>query len=119
MHFPHSLSSSPSTPVVSPIQSPIIDLTSSPTAPVLTTTVNLNLRAMMTAFYLGTGPRDVGNALSFLGVPGGNTWHNFFYENMEKVNNVIMSECQEMIDEGLWNEIRATIKSKLGSKYSS
>ena len=43
----------------------------------------------------------------------------FFYENMEKVNSVIMSECQEMIDEGLWNEIRATIQSKLGSKYSS
>ena len=73
----------------------------------------------MTSFYLGTGPQDVGNALSFLGVPGGNTWHNFYYENMETLNNVIMSQCQEMIDEGLLNEIRATIKTKLGSKYSS
>ena len=71
----------------------------------------------MTAFYLGTGPQDVGNALSFLGVPGGLTWNNFFYENMDDVNKLIMDECQAIINEGLWNEIRATIKSKLGSKY--
>lgn len=38
---------------------------------------------------------------------------------MEDVNNEVMSECQEMINEGLWDEIRATIKFKLGSKYAS
>ena len=80
--------------------------------------VNVNLRATMTCFYLGNEPRDIGNTLSFLGVPGDHTWHNYFYNNKEEVNNKIMEECQAVIDEGLGEEIRATIKSKLGLEYS-
>ena len=55
----------------------------------------------MTSFYLGTGPRDVGNICSFLGVSGGHTWHNYFYKNTQEVNEQIMEECQNNVDEGL------------------
>ena len=37
---------------------------------------------------------------------------------MEDVNSHIMDEYESIINEGLWAEIRAAIKSELGSKYS-
>lgn len=44
---------------------------------------------MMTAFYLGTGPCDVGNTINFLGlgVAEGHTLYNVFYEIMQEVKN--------------------------------
>lgn len=30
----------------------------------------INRSAMLTLYYLGTGPRNIGNILSFLGIPG-------------------------------------------------
>ena len=72
----YSVLSNVSTPVSSPENITFNATDSPPASPptsVATSRVNTNLRAMMTAFYLGTGPRDVGNALYFLGVPGGHT----------------------------------------------
>ena len=43
---------------------------------------NINLRAMMAVYYQGAGPRDISNVMSFLGVPGGHTFHNIFYKNI-------------------------------------
>ena len=31
----------------------------------------VNLQAMMAVYYGGVGPRDIGNTMSFLGLPGG------------------------------------------------
>ena len=39
-----------------------------------------NLRAMMAVYYQGMGPRDIGNTMSFLGIPGGHAFHNLFYK---------------------------------------
>ena len=34
----------------------------------------INLRAMMAAFYCGTSGQDIAKALSFIGIPGGKSW---------------------------------------------
>ena len=38
-----------------------------------TSQMEINLRAMLASIYVGTGPQDVENVLSFLGVPGGHS----------------------------------------------
>ena len=38
----------------------------------------VNLRTILTSFYIGTGCQDVGNKMSFLCIPGSYAWHNIF-----------------------------------------
>ena len=78
-----------------------------------------NVRAMLASFYLGTGAEDIGNALSFLGVPGGHSWKNHFFKHSEEVNSKIIGLCEEIVREGLECEITAVIKERLGNKYST
>ena len=40
----------------------------------ITLDFEINIRAMLTAFYLGTGELDIGGYASFLGLPGGRGW---------------------------------------------
>ena len=78
-----------------------------------------NVRAMLASFYLGTGAEDIGNALSFLGVPGGHSWMNHFFKHSKEVNSKIIGLCEEIVREGLECEITAVIKERLGNKYST
>ena len=43
-----------------------------------TTDYDLNTRAMMAAFYCGTGAGDIGNFSSFLDISGGKSWKIYF-----------------------------------------
>ena len=78
----------------------------------------VNLRAMMAAFYQCGGPRDVGNTMSFLGVPGGNSFPKVFYNNMEHVTQKMNKELQVIIDEGFNKEIQGSIQYELAGDYS-
>ena len=78
-----------------------------------------NLRAIFASFYVGTGGQDVGSILTFLGVPGGHSWHNIFHKNSETVNRRIIELCEVIVEEGLKMEIRAEIEAKLKGKYTS
>ena len=82
-------------------------------------TEDVNLRAMMAVFYQGVGPRDIGNTLSFLGLPGGSSFPQLFYNGMDKFTKEMNTELQEIIDEGLENEIEATIKYELSEEYTA
>ena len=72
----------------------------------------------MAVYYNGVGPRDIGNTLSFLGVPGGRTFHNLFYESMDSHTETMQKELQIIVDEGLQQEIVSTIKFVLANDYS-
>ena len=72
----------------------------------------------MSVYYQGVGPRDVGQTMSFLGVPGGNSFHNVFYQNIDSVTNKMTKELQVIVDEGLIYEINATIKYELAADYT-
>ena len=78
-----------------------------------------NVRAILASFYLGTGADDIGNALSFMGVPGGHSWKNHFFRHSEEVNSKIIGLGEEIVREGLEGEITSVIKEKLGDKYST
>ena len=41
-------------------------------------TEDIDLHAMMAVFYQGTGPRDIGNTIFFLGLPGGSSFPQLF-----------------------------------------
>ena len=58
-------------------------ITTTPPAYSSTSSQEVNIRAIMAVYYQGAGPRDIGNATSFLGVPGGKTFYNLFYNNMD------------------------------------
>ena len=78
----------------------------------------LNIRGMMATYYLGVGPRDVGNTLSFLGVPGGLIFHNVFYDNMDLFTAIMHKELEVIVEEELQKEIESTITYELTKDYS-
>lgn len=77
-----------------------------------------NLNTVLSTYYSGTGLVDVGNTFSFLGIPGGHKYCGIFYKNIEGVNAKIIEVCAKIVDEGLVEEMTATIKQKLRDKYS-
>ena len=81
--------------------------------------IEMNIRAMFASFYVGTGSQDVASILTFLGLPGGHSWHNLFHKNSETVNRRIIELCEVVVEEGLKMEIRAEIEAKLKGKYTS
>ena len=81
-------------------------------------TNEVNIRAMMAVFYNGVSPRDIGKTMSFLGVPGGCTFHNLFYERMDSFTETMQKELQIIVDEGLQKEIESTIAYVLANDYS-
>ena len=73
----------------------------------------------MVVFYQGAGPRDIGNTISFLGLPGGSSFPQLFYNGMKKFTNEMNSELQDIIDEGFEKEIEATINHELAGEYTA
>ena len=78
-----------------------------------------NVRAALSTYYLGTGPRDIRNSLGFYGIPGGHSFHGLYYGNMDEINENVMEICEEIVQEGLVEEIKAQIKKQLGDKYTA
>ena len=72
----------------------------------------------MSVFYLGVGANDVGNTMSFLGVPGGSTFRNVFYNNLDEFTHKITKELDLIVEEGLQQEIASTIEYQLGGKFT-
>ena len=73
----------------------------------------INLRAMMAAFYCGTGAADIAKAISFLGLPGGKSWEKSFSNHSPKMCNLITSVVNGVVKMSLVAEIEVTIAEKL------
>lgn len=79
----------------------------------------INLRAMMTAFYCGTGAADIAKVGSFLGLPGGKSWEKSFSNYSPKMCKLITSVVNGVVANSLKAEIEATIREKLNDeKYT-
>ena len=70
---------------------------------------DLNIRAMLSAFYLGTGGYDIGGMASFFGIPGGRGFERTFHTYSSTIHRVILDECNKILDEAMNEEIIATI----------
>ena len=80
----------------------------------------INLRAMMAAFYCCTGGADIAKAVSFLGVPGGKSWEKAFTRHSPKMCDIISFVVNIVIIKSLEEEIRIIIREKLvKSKYTN
>ena len=73
----------------------------------------INLRAMMAAFYCGTGAADIAKAISFLGLPGGQSFERSFSNHSPKLCKLITSVVDEIVKMSLVAEIEATFEEKL------
>ena len=59
----------------------------------------VNVRIIFSTYYLGNGPNDISNALSFLGIPGGCSYCTHYYRKMEDLNSKVMDICAKIIEE--------------------
>ena len=75
----------------------------------------VNVRAMMSSFYGGTGGQDIANFGSFLGVPGGKSWERAFSRHSPSMCKLIISVISDVMHASLKAEIIATITEKLES----
>ena len=55
----------------------------------------------MSVFHLGVGANDVGNTIPFLGFPGGSTFRNVFYNNLDEFTQTITKELDIIVEEVL------------------
>ena len=60
---------------------------------------NLNFRAILMAYFLGTGGQDVGRSMSILGVGGGISFERSFYRHAPKIGTSIIKICDTIITE--------------------
>ena len=80
----------------------------------------INVRAIISSFYVGTGGLDIGLGHSCLGIRGGKNWEKVFTRHSPTVCGAILNVVDEVIAEGLKEEIDLTIKEKLvEKKYSA
>ena len=73
----------------------------------------LNIRAMMAAFYIGTGGYDIGELVGMFGLPGGKGWERQFGRQSPFLNGIVIDLADKMMKESLILGINATIEEKL------
>ena len=78
----------------------------------------LNLRAYLSAFYTGTGGRDVGFRSNMLGIRGGKTWAKQANRHGLKANAKNLGLAAQIFKELMELEIRATITETLKKTYT-
>ena len=70
-------------------------------------------------YYQGLDLYDVDSIISFIGIPGGHTFHNLFYKNIDNLTEKMTKELQVIVDEGLQDEIKSKIEYELANKYTA
>ena len=60
----------------------------------------VNVRAVLMAYFLGTGEQDVGRALSVLSVCGEIRFEHNFHNHSREIWRKIVKICDEIIQEG-------------------
>ena len=79
---------------------------------------DLNIRAMLAAYYCGTGGFNVGLFANFFGFPGGRSWERTWHRQSGQVHTLMLDLINLIIKEALSKEIVATIKDRLEDKYT-
>ena len=69
-----------------------------------------NIRAVLSAFYIGTGGGNVAKVLGMLGVGGALSFERNFTNHSPKVSKVIRKVCDSLIYQALIEEVVVTIK---------
>ena len=79
----------------------------------------VNLRAIISSFYVGTGGLDIGLMHSAQGIAGGENWEKPFTKFSPIVCKAIINIVDKIIEENLKEEIELTIADKVKGKYTA
>ena len=74
---------------------------------------------MLSAYYTGTGGRELGFHSNMLGLRGGATWEKQANRHADKANAKILALAAEIFEESMELEIKATIREKLESTHTN
>ena len=58
---------------------------------------DLNIRAILSSFYLFTGGFDISGFASFFELPGGRSWERSFYRQSSKIQDIVISVADNVI----------------------
>ena len=75
----------------------------------------VNIRAVLSAFYIGTGGGDVSKVLGMLGVGGSLSFERNFTKYSPKISKIVREVCDKLIYECFVEEIMVTMKEKYPS----
>ena len=78
-------------------------------------TYEINLRCMLAAYHLGTGPQDVTKLFSMLGLGSMLWFERTFTRHEAYLNNGIIKVANEIIDESMISEIKTTLSKEIGA----
>ena len=67
----------------------------------------INIRAMMSAYYTSSGGHDIGNVTSFLGLLGGKSWEKTHHRHSPKMAKHIIKVAEDTMRNVLDKEIEA------------
>ena len=79
---------------------------------------SVNLRSVLSSFYVGTGGLDIGLINSAQGIQGGENWEKTVTRHLPLVCKYILEVVDETIEDALKEEVTLTIAEKLDGKYS-
>ena len=71
--------------------------------------LEVNLRCMLTCYWLGTGSSDMVKLFSMLGFGSMKHFTRCFTRNEATIDEGIIKVCRSVIDDSLLNEIKMTI----------
>ena len=78
---------------------------------------SVNIRAVVSSFYVGTGGLDIGLINSAQGIEGGENWEKTFTRHSPLVCKAIIKVVDRTITDALREEITLTIAAKLREKH--
>ena len=74
----------------------------------------VNIRAVLATFYIGTGGRDISRVMSMMRVGGASSFERSFSQHSLNIYKIIRKVCDEIIYKALVGETIATIEQKHG-----
>ena len=80
--------------------------------------MEINVKAMSSAFYMDTGGFDVGSVASFFGIPGSYSFKRNFSRYFTSVVDEIFAVEKLFMADAVYGEIRATITEKYGDSIT-
>ena len=78
----------------------------------------VNICAILSSFYVGTGGLDIGLINSCQGISGSENWERAYTRHSKPIMKAIIQVVDEIIREALDEEVALTIKEKLKGKYT-
>ena len=79
----------------------------------------LNLRAILVGYMIGTGGFDISRVMTMIGIEGGSSFERQFYRSGSYVHEVVMGVCKDVVDEALREEMVVTTEEKLKDQLDS